>query len=146
MVAKAVYEELVGMQESERRIHGGKGHTRPVEDHFPGGYKEVEPLVEQAATSPPDAGSPYTVTLRRIGKELQTVVRTWTLWAASPADVLARVPELALHRRRSGADPPWRNAQRTGRSSNPAAPIETPRANRRRRDIGLHEASGGRID
>jgi hypothetical protein len=71
MVAKAVYDELVGMQESECRIHGGKGHTRPVEDHFPGGYKEVEPLVEQAATSRPDAGSPSTVTLRRIGKELQ---------------------------------------------------------------------------
>jgi hypothetical protein len=69
MVAKAVYEELVGMQESERRIHGGPGSAMRVEDRFPGGYKEVEPLVEQAARGP-DAGSPYTVTVRRIGEEL----------------------------------------------------------------------------
>jgi hypothetical protein len=68
MVAKAVYEELVGMDESARRIHGHL-NTRPVTERFPGGYREVEPLVE-AVCREPDA-KPYAATLWQIHQELK---------------------------------------------------------------------------
>jgi hypothetical protein len=70
MVAKLVYEKLVGNQESQRRIQNGKDHARRVEDRFPGGYKEIEPLVEEAARAPGDE-SPCLTTVLRIDKELQ---------------------------------------------------------------------------
>jgi hypothetical protein len=69
MVAKAVYEELVGMQESEIKIEG-RSSMRRVEDRFPGGHADVEPLVEKAASESGDR-SPYGVTLRRIREELE---------------------------------------------------------------------------
>jgi len=69
MVAKSVYEELVGMQESEIRAEGQRS-MRPVEDRFPGGCADVEPLVEEAASEPGD-GRPRSVTLRRIRTELK---------------------------------------------------------------------------
>jgi hypothetical protein len=67
MVARAVYEELVGMEESERRIHGCQ-FTTPVAERFPGGYKEVEPLVEEACSE--SGAKPYGATLERIREEL----------------------------------------------------------------------------
>jgi hypothetical protein len=70
MVAKAVYEELVGMEESERRIHGDLACNRPVAERFPRGYKEVEPLVEEACDES-SVTSPYSTTLRRIREELK---------------------------------------------------------------------------
>jgi hypothetical protein len=69
MVAKAVYEELVGMQESEIKIEG-RSSMRRVEDRFPGGRADVEQLVKEAA-SEPGARSPYSVTLRRVREELE---------------------------------------------------------------------------
>jgi len=69
MVAKAVYEELIGMEESELRIEGCL-RCRPVAERFPGGYKEVEPLVEDACRSESGA-KPYVATLLRIRKELE---------------------------------------------------------------------------
>ena len=69
MVAKAVYEELVGLEESERRIDGGLEFTRPVAERFPGGYKEVEPLVEEACRSE-SGNKPYGATFDRIREEL----------------------------------------------------------------------------
>jgi len=70
MVAKAVYEELFGRQESERKINGGKDHSRRVEDRFPGGYTEIEPIVEDLARAGDD-NLPYRAALRRIDKELK---------------------------------------------------------------------------
>jgi hypothetical protein len=70
MVAKAVYEELIGMEESELRIDGCLKFTRPVAERFPGGYKEVEPLVEEACRSESSA-KPYGATLERIREELE---------------------------------------------------------------------------
>jgi hypothetical protein len=68
MVARAVYEEIVGMEESERRIRGRLKFTSPVEERFPGGYKEVEPLVEEACSEL--GAKPYGATLERIREEL----------------------------------------------------------------------------
>ena len=68
MVARAVYEELVGMEESERRIHGSSASTRSVAERFPGGYKEVKPLVEEACSE--SGAKPYLATLMRIRAEL----------------------------------------------------------------------------
>jgi hypothetical protein len=68
MVAKAAYESLVGMQESELKIDG-RSSMRRVEDRFPGGYADVEPLVE-AAASDPGARSPLRATVLRIQAEL----------------------------------------------------------------------------
>jgi hypothetical protein len=69
MVARAVYEELEGMEESERRIHGSLESTRRVAERFPGGYKEVEPLVEEACSE--SGAKPYGATLERIREELK---------------------------------------------------------------------------
>ena len=69
MVARAVYEELVGMEESEHRIHGEFEFTRLVAERFPGGYKEVEPLVEEVCSE--SGTKPYVATLERIRKELK---------------------------------------------------------------------------
>jgi len=70
MVAKAVYEELVGMEESGRRIHGGLEFNMQVTERFPLGYKEVEALVEDSCDGS-SADLPYSTTLRRIREELE---------------------------------------------------------------------------
>ncbi len=70
MVAKAVYEELIGMEESERRIHGDLLLWRTVAERFPGGHEEVEPLVEEACDGS-STTSPYSTTLQRIRAELK---------------------------------------------------------------------------
>lgn len=67
MVARAVYEELVGMEESERRIHGGL-HGTPVAVRFPGGYREIEPLVVDVSKGPGE-DSPYSATLQQLRRE-----------------------------------------------------------------------------
>lgn len=70
MVAKAVYEELAGIEEPQRRIHGNPASSRAVAARFPGGYREVEPLVDEACDGS-SARPPYFTTLRRIGEELE---------------------------------------------------------------------------
>ena len=67
MVAKAVYDKLVGIQESQRRIHGKDVGSR-VEERFPGGYREIEPIVEDAGREAD--GLPLSIALGRIGEEL----------------------------------------------------------------------------
>lgn len=47
-VSRAVHEELVGMEESLRRTTPDQALT-PVAERFPGGWREVEPLVLAAS-------------------------------------------------------------------------------------------------
>ena len=69
-VAQAVYNELVGMEESYRRIHGSADGLTPVAERFPRGWQEVEPLVlEACARSRPD-DRPYSLTLMPLMTEL----------------------------------------------------------------------------
>jgi hypothetical protein len=44
-VARAIYDELVGLEESWRNISGPERKMTPVKQRFPGGYNEVEPHV-----------------------------------------------------------------------------------------------------
>jgi hypothetical protein len=69
-VARAVYNELVGMEESHRRIYGSAEGLTPVALRFPRGWREVEPLVlDGCARSKPD-DQPYSLTLRPLATEL----------------------------------------------------------------------------
>lgn len=55
-VARALHEELVGMEESLRRVSGSDEGIAAVAARFPGGWRELEPLVLDACASA-DAGS-----------------------------------------------------------------------------------------
>ena len=69
-VARAVYDELVGMEESLCRTRGSDQGITPVAERFPGGSREVEPLVLEACASAKADDRPYLLTVSPLGREL----------------------------------------------------------------------------
>lgn len=72
-VARAVHDELVGMEESHRRIYGSASGLTPVAERFPGGWRDVEPLVLEACARAAPDDRPYSLTLRPLTTELGLV-------------------------------------------------------------------------
>jgi hypothetical protein len=68
-VASAVYDELVGLEESQRKIHGPGKKMTPVRERFPGGPEEVAPYVRATCTSRPDR-NPFAATWTQLADEL----------------------------------------------------------------------------
>jgi hypothetical protein len=70
LVARAVYEELVGLEESQRRIHGDGPAIGSVADRFPRGAREVEPLVRAACEGATPADKALIVVFGPLKREL----------------------------------------------------------------------------
>jgi hypothetical protein len=69
-VARAVYDELLGMEESLRRVNGSDEGITPVAKRFPGGWREVEPLVLEACKRVGSDDRPYSLTITPLTDEL----------------------------------------------------------------------------
>jgi hypothetical protein len=69
-VARAVHEELVGMEASHRRIHGSAEGLTPVAERLPGGWRELEPLVHKVCQRAAPGDRPYSLMMSALGDEL----------------------------------------------------------------------------
>jgi hypothetical protein len=70
-VAREVYSDLVGLEESEHRINGESGQPRTsVKQRFPGGGKDLEPFVTQVCHDAAPETKPFGVLWRRFAREL----------------------------------------------------------------------------
>lgn len=73
-VAREVYSELVGLEDSHRRIEGGRWEpATSVEQRFPRGGKEVEPLVAEVCRDGVPDAKPFGIVWDRIARELGLV-------------------------------------------------------------------------
>jgi hypothetical protein len=68
-VARRVYDELVGLEEAQRKIHGPAMKMTPVTQRFPGGYREVESQVRAMCRTSPNE-RPFGATWTRLAREL----------------------------------------------------------------------------
>jgi hypothetical protein len=71
LVAQAVYDELVGLEESLRRIDGDGAAIGSVAGRFPRGATEVEPVVRAACERAAPADNAVVVTFVPLGRELR---------------------------------------------------------------------------
>jgi hypothetical protein len=68
VVAKRVHDELVGLEESQRRVDPLRKLT-PVAERFPGGYRELEAHVLASCRDSPGE-RPFSATWTRLAREL----------------------------------------------------------------------------
>ena len=70
-VAREVYSDLVGLEESHRRIEGGRWEpATSVEQRFPGGGKDLEPFVAEVCRDGVPEEKPFWIVWDRIAREL----------------------------------------------------------------------------
>ena len=69
-VAKAVHDELVGREDSMRRLRSWNAGMTPVAARFPGGWRDVEPLVLEACESSGCEERTYGLTISPLSSEL----------------------------------------------------------------------------
>ena len=69
-VAQEVYSDLVGLEDSHRRIEGGRWEPgTSVEQRFPGGGKDLEPFVIEACRDGAPDAKPFKIVWRRFAHE-----------------------------------------------------------------------------
>jgi hypothetical protein len=70
-VAREVYSDLLGLEDSERRINGASWEpTTPVKVRFPGGFQDVEPFVAEACRDGDQEARPFGIVWHRFVEEL----------------------------------------------------------------------------
>jgi hypothetical protein len=70
-VARKVYSELVGLEDSHRRIEGDRwGPATSVEQRFPRGEKDLEPFVAEACRDGDSDAKPFWMVWDRMAREL----------------------------------------------------------------------------
>ncbi len=70
-VAREVYSDLVGLEDSERRVNGESWQPRTsVKQRFPGGRKDLEPFVTEVCHDADADAKPFWILWDRFAREL----------------------------------------------------------------------------